>query len=165
MKKTIIALTIMLAAGLTAALNNLDAATVEAGKKLVAPSQELVINGKKPARFSHSKHTALGLDCGVCHHDTKHQPLKEKAIAALPDINGLRCLTCHSATFANDKLQKPMDVFHARCKTCHAAGVKGKKGPSACTACHTSVAAPEQKAAPAEAAAPVTKKIKAVEGC
>lgn len=168
MKKTMIALTMMLAAGLTVTMTDLHAATTEAGKKITAPTQELVIKGKKPALFSHAKHTALGLDCTTCHHDGKHQPLNEAAIAGLANTDTLHCATCHNKKFANAKLQKPMDVFHARCKTCHTAGVNGKKGPTACTACHKAdAAASEQKAAPAQATAPAPakKKGKGVEGC
>lgn len=168
MKKTMIALTMILAAGLTVSMNELNAAPAAAGGKITAPSQELVIKGKKPARFSHAKHTALGLACGVCHHDAKHQPLSEAAIAGLATTEGLRCETCHTATFANEKLRRPMDVFHARCKTCHAEGLNGKKGPTGCAACHAPAATTtEQKTAPAVAApaAPVVKKPKAIEGC
>lgn len=166
MKKTMIALTMMLAAGLTVTMNDLHAATTEAGKKITAPAQELVIKGKKPAQFNHAKHTALGLDCTTCHHDGKHQPLNEAAIAGLGSADSLHCATCHNEKFANAKLQKPMDVFHGRCKTCHTAGVNGKNGPTACTACHKAATAPEQKGAPAATApAPAKKKGKAVEGC
>jgi len=169
-----------LAAGLTLNLNELPAAAASAGGKISAPAQELTISGKKPAHFNHAKHTALGLDCTTCHHDAKHQPLNEAAIAGLPKAEGLSCATCHNAKFANAKLQKPMDVFHARCKTCHATGVNGKKGPTNCTACHkAATAASEQKATPASAVTPATgtapaaaapappakKKGKAVEGC
>jgi hypothetical protein len=168
MKKTVIALTMMCAAGLTISMLDLHAGATEAGKKIAAPAQELVIKGKKPAQFSHAKHTALGLECATCHHDAKHQPLNEAAIAGLANTEGLHCATCHNEKFTNAKLQKPMDVFHARCKTCHTAGINGKKGPTACTACHKAeAAAPEQKAAPAAPAtpAPAKKKGKAVEGC
>ncbi|MFA6497869.1 MAG: cytochrome c3 family protein [Desulfurivibrionaceae bacterium] len=166
MKKTMIALTMMLAAGLTVTMNDLHAAPVTTGGKIAAPTQELVIKGKKPALFSHAKHTALGLDCTACHHDGKHQPLNEAAIAGLANTDTLHCASCHNEKFANAKLQKPMDVFHGRCKTCHLAGVNGKNGPTACTVCHKAAAAPEQKAAPAATApAPAKKKGKAVEGC
>lgn len=169
MKKMMIALTMVWAAGLTVAMNDLNAAPAAAGGKITAPAQELVISGNKPARFSHAKHTALGLDCTTCHHDVKHQPLNEAAIAGMPKADGLRCATCHTATFANKKLQKPIDVFHARCKTCHATEINGKKGPTNCAACHTAAAAtpaaPEQKATPADAPAPAKKKTKAIEGC
>lgn len=168
MKKTVIALTVMCAAGLTISMLDLHAATTPATGKIAAPAQELVIKGKKPAQFGHAKHTALGLDCATCHHDAKHQPLNEAAIAGLGNTDGLHCATCHNEKFANAKLQKPMDVFHARCKTCHTAGVNGKKGPTACTACHKAeAAASEQKTTPVPAAAPapVKKKGKAVEGC
>ena len=163
MKKTMIALTMMCAAGLAATLTYLNAAPATAGGKLAAPVEELVIKGKKPAQFSHAKHTALGLDCATCHHDAKHQPLNEAAIAGLGNADSLHCATCHNEKFANAKLQKPMDVFHARCKTCHTAGVNGKKGPTACTACHKADAA--APATPAPATAPAKKKGKGVEGC
>ena len=170
MKKTMIALTMIWAAGLTVTMNDLNAAPAAAGGKITAPIQELVISGNKPARFSHAKHTALGLNCGTCHHDAKHQPLTEAAIAGMPKPDCLRCATCHTATFANEKLRKPMDVFHAGCKTCHTDGLNGKKGPTSCAACHTApAAATGQKAAPAVAApaptAPAVKKPKAIEGC
>lgn len=174
MKKTMIALAMMCAAGLSVTMNDLSAAAGPKDGKSVAPAQELVIKGEKPAIFSHTKHTALGLDCGTCHHDTKHQPLNEAAIAAVPSTDALQCATCHNAKFANAKLQKPMDVFHARCKTCHTTGINGKKGPTNCAACHTKAAAApaaqatqNEKAVPAPAApapAPVKKK-KAIEGC
>ncbi len=178
MKKTMIALAMMCAAGLSLTMTDLHAAVTPAAGKTTAPAQDLVIKGKKPALFSHAKHTALGLDCTTCHHDAKHQPLNEAAIAGLEKTDGLQCASCHNEKFANAKLQKPMDVFHARCKTCHAAGVNGKKGPTACTACHkAAAAAQEQKAAPtvtpatgaapasAVTPAPAKKKGKAVEGC
>lgn len=168
MKKTMIALTMILAAGLTVSMNELNAAPAAAEGKLTAPAQELVIKGKKPARFNHAKHTALGLACGVCHHDAKHQPLSETAIAGQAKPDGLRCAACHTASFANEKLRRPMDVFHARCKTCHAEGINGKKGPTGCAACHAPAAtATEQKAVPAVTtpAASVVKKPKAIEGC
>src|SRR3989338_3830866 len=135
MKKTMIALAMLCAAGLTVTISDLNAAP-PAGGKLTAPTRELVIQCKKPALFSHAKHTALGLDCGVCHHDAKHQPLNEAAIAGLGKTEGLQCASCNNEKFANAKLQKPMDVFHARCKTCHTAGINGKKGPIGCIACH-----------------------------
>ncbi|MFA7383495.1 MAG: cytochrome c3 family protein [Desulfurivibrionaceae bacterium] len=167
MKKTMLALAMLCAAGLTVTMNELKAAP-PAGGKLTAPAQELVIQGKKPARFNHADHTALGLDCTTCHHDAKHQPLTAAAIAGLGKAETLRCVTCHNEKFANDKLRTPMNVFHARCKDCHAAGANGKKGPTGCAACHTvAAAAPEKKSAPAPAAAPAPAqpKKKAVEGC
>ena len=100
MKKTMIALTMIWAAGLTVTMNDLNAAPAAAGGKITAPIQELVISGNKPARFSHAKHTALGLNCGTCHHDAKHQPLTEAAIAGMPKPDCLRCATCHTAPAA-----------------------------------------------------------------
>ncbi|MDP2757922.1 MAG: cytochrome c3 family protein [Desulfurivibrionaceae bacterium] len=164
MKKTMIALAMVCATGLTMTMTGLE--TAQAAGKTAAPAQDLVIKGKKPAIFSHAKHAALGLDCGSCHHDAKHQPVTEAAIAALGKTDGLQCASCHNAKFADPKLQKPMDVFHARCKTCHATGVNGKKGPTGCIACHTAAAAaPAQAETPAAAPAPAMKKRKAVEGC
>lgn|GEM_PF-1213195 len=184
MKKTMLALTMILAAGFAAAATELYAGP-GAGTKLAAPAQELTIKGKKPARFNHGKHLGLGLDCGSCHHDAKHQPLGEKAIAALGKAEALSCVGCHNDNFANEKLRQPMAVFHARCKDCHAAGLNGKQGPTSCAACHAPAqktvtpavtpkpapavapappAAPAAPVAPAPAA-PAVKKPKAIEGC
>jgi hypothetical protein len=118
-----------------------------AGGGLQAPAEPITIEGKKPATFNHATHAALGLACGSCHHDAKHQPLTAEAISALPSGDQLACASCHNEKFANAKLQKRMDVFHARCKECHEAGVNGKKGPTKCNDCH------------------LQKKKKAVEGC
>lgn len=100
------------------------------------PEQEIVIEGKKPARFNHSTHAALGLDCGVCHHDREHKPLTAESIGALTDGAELRCVSCHNETLPAAELQKPKDVFHALCQTCHKEGYQDKKGPTKCTDCH-----------------------------
>ncbi len=113
---------------------------------LTAPQQTITIAGKKPVQFNHQLHLKLGLDCGVCHHDAKHQARSVKDIAALTDPAVLHCATCHNDSFANPHLRRAMDVFHARCRECHKAGINGKKGPTNCTACHT-------------------KQRKAIEGC
>jgi len=104
---------------------------------LKAPEAEIVIEGeKKSARFSHPVHLNLGVTCGQCHHNSEHQPLTDKEIAAMDDSMQLRCATCHNSEFADPKLQTPKDAFHARCKECHKAGVDGKVGPTKCTDCH-----------------------------
>ena len=117
-----------------------------ADTSMTVPEGELVIKGKKPARFPHNNHLDMGLECGVCHHDAEHKPLTAEAIASLGDPGKLSCVSCHNSDNANTKLQKAKDVFHARCKDCHKAGYKGKKGPTKCSDCHL-------------------KKKKAVEGC
>ena len=114
---------------------------------LAAPKEEIVIKGKKPARFPHATHLEMGLECGVCHHDAEQKPLSADAIASLGDPAQLSCVSCHNNDHPNKKLQKAKDVFHARCKDCHKAGYEGKKGPAKCTDCH------------------LKKKKKAVEGC
>jgi len=100
------------------------------------PPGELTIQGKKPARFSHEKHLGQGMECGQCHHDADHAPLTAEAIGKLSDSGTLQCATCHKEGFANAKLQRRKDVFHARCRTCHKEGYNGKKGPTRCNACH-----------------------------
>lgn len=119
----------------------LGAAMVHAG----APQGDITIDGKKPVPFSHSKHTGLGISCGECHHDAQHNPLAESEITG-KDKSELQCTSCHNKSFANDKLQKPKDIFHANCKECHKQGFEGKKGPTKCSDCHT-------------------KKRRAIEGC
>jgi Class III cytochrome C family len=102
-----------------------------------APEKEIIIEGeKKSARFPHSVHLDLGVVCSQCHHDSNHQPLTDKEIAALESSEQLLCQNCHNKDFANDKLQSLKEVFHARCKECHKQGVNGKTGPTKCTACH-----------------------------
>lgn len=112
------------------------AGPVIADNPLKAPEDEVVIDGRKPARFAHTVHLGLGLDCGVCHHDQEHNPLSKEAIAALGDPAGLSCVSCHNSGHPDADLQKAKDVFHARCKTCHQEGYEGKKGPTKCTDCH-----------------------------
>lgn len=109
---------------------------VFAGPPAGAPENEIIIEGKKPARFNHATHSALGLECGVCHHDGEHSPLAAESIAALADPAELRCVSCHNDAHPNTEMQKPKDVFHARCQTCHKEGYQGKTGPTKCTDCH-----------------------------
>ncbi len=104
---------------------------------LKAPEGEIVIAGeKKSAKFSHPVHLSLGLDCGQCHHDSKHEPLTDKDIAAMENSDPLRCASCHNKDFSDSKLQTPKNAFHTRCKECHKQGVDGKTGPTKCTGCH-----------------------------
>lgn len=104
--------------------------------KDIAPQQEITIAGKKPARFDHQKHLALGMKCAVCHHDKDHNGLTAEAIKGMADKKSLECVSCHNKSFANANLQKEKDVFHARCRECHKAGYEGKNGPKNCSACH-----------------------------
>lgn len=112
------------------------AGLVLAAASLLVPEKEMVIEGKKPARFDHAKHTALGVECGVCHHDKDHNPLTAENVGASGNEEQLRCMSCHNKNFANAELQKAKDVFHARCKTCHKEGYNGKNGPAKCKDCH-----------------------------
>ncbi len=107
-----------------------------AENQLQAPEKELVIEGKKPARFLHATHLEMGLTCGTCHHDEKGSPLTADGIGSLQDPGKLRCVSCHNADHPDKKLQSAKDVFHARCKDCHKAGHNGKKGPNKCSSCH-----------------------------
>jgi len=102
-----------------------------------APEGEIIIEGeKKSARFSHSVHLNLAVDCGQCHHGSEKQALTDKDIAAMENNLQLRCVSCHNKDFVNPKLQTPKAAFHARCKECHKKGVNDKKGPTKCTGCH-----------------------------
>ena len=102
-----------------------------------APGEEMIIKGeKKSARFSHPGHLNLGVSCGQCHHDSEHQPLTDKDIAAMENSQQLLCASCHNKDFANPELQTLKGAFHARCLECHKQGVDGKTGPTKCSDCH-----------------------------
>lgn len=102
-----------------------------------APGEEMILKGeKKSARFSHPVHLNLGVSCGQCHHNSEHQPLTDKDIAAMENSQQLRCASCHNENFSEPKLQSVKDAFHARCKECHKQGVGDKKGPTKCGDCH-----------------------------
>ena len=118
----------------------------EAGGPVTAPEKAITIDGKKPVKFKHSVHLDLGVSCGKCHHDGNHEPRTAESIATMADSKSLKCSSCHNGDFANPKLQKEKDIFHANCKTCHKAGFNEKKGPTKCSGCHG-------------------KKKKAIEGC
>ena len=106
-------------------------------KGMKAPDTEIIIEGeKKSARFSHPVHLNLGVTCVQCHHDSEHQPLTDKDIAAMENSLQLRCASCHNKDFSNPKLQSAKNAFHARCKECHKQGVDGKTGPTKCKDCH-----------------------------
>lgn len=113
-----------------------------------APDKPITMGEKKPARFDHQTHLNLGVNCGVCHHDEKHQPRAKADIEAMKDSSQLQCSSCHNKNFSNPDLQSAKQIFHARCRDCHKLGVDGKKGPTKCNSCHIS-------SAPA----------KAIEGC
>ena len=131
----------------TAAAILLGSGALMADALLMVPDKEMTLEGKKPARFDHTVHTEVGLDCGVCHHDKDKNPLTAEDIGKISDAAQLSCASCHNKDFSNKELRKTKDVFHARCKTCHKEGYAGKKGPVKCSGCHLK-----------------TKK-KAVEGC
>lgn len=107
-----------------------------AGQAAKAPQEDIIIDGKKPARFNHPTHLNLGLDCASCHHDKEHTPLSADAIGALDDAASLKCVSCHNSQHPDKKLRRAKDVFHAKCKECHKKGFAGKKGPTKCTSCH-----------------------------
>ena len=125
---------ILIAAIGLALLINISTGSAEEG--LTAPTEELTIDGKKPARFPHATHLSIGIACGVCHHDGEHQGLSSEAIGAMNDASVLKCVSCHNPDHPDKKLQKAKDIFHARCKECHKTGYEGKKGPTKCTGCH-----------------------------
>lgn len=108
----------------------------EEKEMLTAPMEEIVIDGKKPARFSHRTHLDLEITCGACHHDAEHQPLTAETIAGMENARKLKCESCHNEDFADSKLNSKKLVFHARCKECHKNGVGEKTGPTKCTDCH-----------------------------
>ena len=68
----------------------LGSGTVTVANAASEPAAEIVLQGKKPAHFNHKTHTALGMECGVCHHDQKHAPLTTEAIGAVTDPATLR---------------------------------------------------------------------------
>ena len=103
----------------------------------VCPAGPITIEGKKPVNFDHKAHLDLGISCGECHHDAQHQPLSEEAIGGMNDTGGLKCVSCHNDSFANEKFQKAKDIFHGNCKDCHQQGYQGKTGPTKCNECHT----------------------------
>ena len=49
-----------------------------AQETLQVPENEMVIKGKKPARFPHAVHLEMKLKCGVCHHDSEGKPVPNK---------------------------------------------------------------------------------------
>ncbi len=108
----------------------------EGGQSLKAPEIEIVIDGKKPAKFNHAPHLGLNIACGACHHDAKHEPLTEEGIASLPSADKLHCATCHVQGGPAEKFQVRKEIFHNLCKNCHQAGLDGKKGPTSCNDCH-----------------------------
>lgn len=107
----------------------------QGAEPLKAPAGHITIAGKKPVNFDHQIHLKLGVACGQCHHDAKHQPRTAEAIAQLK-ADELQCATCHNDKFAKVELRQNKEIFHARCKECHKAGVNGKQGPTNCAGCH-----------------------------
>jgi len=89
--------------------------------------------GKKPATFPHEKHQKMeGMTCGNCHH-IKGADGKQAAYVDGQAIQ--KCVTCHNADMANEKLNSFKGAAHDNCKGCHKA--KEAEGASTkCTACH-----------------------------
>ncbi|MCF6291470.1 MAG: cytochrome c family protein [Desulfobacterales bacterium] len=132
MRRIIVVLSTAFAVGMGGTM-----AMAAATEGLQAPTVEIIIEGRKPARFDHQTHLALeGVTCGQCHHDAGHQPLSEEVIGAMANARQLACVSCHNQDFANEKLRKVKDAFHRRCKGCHKTGVAEIKGPTKCKACH-----------------------------
>ncbi|OGR06408.1 MAG: hypothetical protein A2511_03910 [Deltaproteobacteria bacterium RIFOXYD12_FULL_50_9] len=111
-------------------------AASEEKKKPVYPQTEIVLTGKKEARFSHLTHVNLNMSCGVCHHDVKHVALTEVDIAGIQDVAKIACANCHNETFQVESLRDRKAIFHGRCKECHQKGYADKKGPTNCNGCH-----------------------------
>jgi len=125
----------------------LGISAVQAGDPITAPTEPIIIDGKKPVKFPHATHLDMGVVCGECHHDQEHNPRTAEGIGALPDSKVLQCANCHTDDFANAELRERKNIFHINCRECHKAGFNGKKGPTNCNACH------------------IKKARKAVEGC
>lgn len=100
------------------------------------PQAEIILKGKKEAQFRHGLHVNLGMACGVCHHDLKHNGLSEEQIAGMKDSAKLACANCHNETFQIESLRDRKAIFHGRCKECHQKGYADKKGPTNCNGCH-----------------------------
>ena len=118
-------------------LGTIGLVTVAGAGNLQPPTEEIIIKGdKKRARFAHQLHIGMGVNCGICHHDSNHESLARESINAMDSTRRLRCASCHNKDFTNPKLQTRKAIFHARCKECHKKGVGGKKGPTKCNDCH-----------------------------
>jgi len=85
--------------------------------------------GKKPATFPHAAHQAKN-PCSECHH-SKGADGKKAAYVEGQAIE--KCVTCHNADSANEKLNSFKKVAHEKCKGCH----KAKKAEGASTKCAT----------------------------
>jgi len=119
-----------------AAAGTLSFTTVASGEASLYPAEAITLGETKPARFSHTTHVDLGIDCGECHHDKDRQPLSSEQITGQQDRQ-LRCAKCHNDQFPNEKLRSLRNIFHTNCRDCHKdREVKGKKGPTKCTDCH-----------------------------
>jgi hypothetical protein len=118
-------------------LATIGLAVVAGAGGLQLPTEEIIIRGdNKSARFAHSVHIGMGLNCGICHHDSNHEPLARETINGMENSKPLRCVSCHNKDFSNPKLQTRKAIFHARCKSCHKKGLDGKHGPTKCNGCH-----------------------------
>lgn len=111
-------------------------AEADEGGGIKVPKEEMIIEGKKPARFNHQTHITLGVTCGECHHNADHQALSEADIAVIGNGRKLLCDSCHNKDFTTENLNSKKKVFHAKCKECHKTGFKGQTGPTKCVECH-----------------------------
>ncbi|MFC1523418.1 cytochrome c3 family protein [Thermodesulfobacteriota bacterium] len=112
-------------------------ATQENEKEAIGyPQEEIVFEGKKPARFPHTNHVETGMTCGVCHHDSQKAEITKEAIMKMEKPSQLKCVNCHDSHFEKAELQTKKAIFHARCKSCHKKGFEEKRGPVKCKGCH-----------------------------
>ena len=65
-------------------------AVLVGGLQTQVPTEEIIIRGdNKSARFAHSVHIGMGLNCGICHHDSNHEPLARETINGMENSNPL----------------------------------------------------------------------------
>ena len=100
------------------------------------PQEQIIIEGVRPAVFSHDTHLGYGVKCGVCHHKSKDEPFTDQEVISLSSGKTLYCTHCHNEKFENEELRSLRTVIHERCKGCHQIGVDGVKGPIRCHGCH-----------------------------
>ena len=98
------------------------------------PEITLNADGKKAAVFPHAKHQEkFGGDCGKCHHYVDEAGIRSACDD--PSDPVAKCVTCHNADFANEKLRTWKDIGHGLCKACHTM-MKAEGAPAKCGACH-----------------------------
>jgi hypothetical protein len=100
--------------------------------------EEMVLKtaeAKKPALFPHAKHQQMeGVTCATCHH-SKGDDGKQAAYEEGQKIE--KCVTCHNADMANEKLNSFKGAAHGLCQTCHKEKkAAGMAAPTKCSGCH-----------------------------